>query len=570
MGMAADYLVEVRDRNLVRVGQIAEEYMDVQFIEVFRAPGAWRLKLPSEHPLLPALKTKGSGVIITQRSSGHVFSGRMKSCILSQDAKDPKGTWLVTGVDDNIVGAAVTVLPDPAHAADAQEEAYWVSSGAAETVMKAAVNLNASAGAIPARQYPWLTVATDLARGAAVTTSVRFNKLGDVLTSLGVTAHLGWRFVQVADSIEFDVFETSDKTALVVLDIRNGGLESTELGFSAPQATEVLVLGQGQGAERTVRRVTSAEADAEAAEWGLRWESSKDQRNTDDPDELQAAGDEVLEESGTTVHSLKVVPSDSPNQRLGLDWGLGDKVTVVIDSSPAEAVVSEIATSISSAGVLKSATVGDPVGFDWEARVGAAVRDHDSRITGLETKIGSTESLDADITTLQGEMTTAQSAISGAQGAITTLDGRVTANEAAILVDATTTVKGRTKLSTDAIAVTGTATDVVTTPANLKAVLATRKPFAEQEDVTVMTTVNYAAGNGVAVVVNFASGLFTQAPVVTLGLQGSTRFNYGIVALSASSMTLRVDNFTSGAAGATSIHWHAVQMTSGSAPGVGN
>jgi hypothetical protein len=389
---ASDFVVEVRDRAFKRLGQIAPEFLDLQMVEVFRGVGAWQMKLPAEHPLLADLKQKGSGIIVTERirdSFGQVigystFSGRMQTAVLSQAASDPKGTWLITGVDDNVVGAAVAVLPDPAHAADLQESDYWNYAGAGETVMKAAVQLNAGSGAIAARKYAWLTVAPDLARGSAVSASARFDKLGDLLTSLGIKSGLGWRFRQVGSNVEFDVYEPADKSAYIRLDIRNGGLQSTELGYSAPSATEALVLGQGQGVDRTVRRVTSTEAAAEALLWGLRWEVPKDQRNTDDPTELQQAGEEILTEQGMTVHSLKVTPSDAPNQRIGIDWGLGDVVTVILDDAPATATVTEVATSVTAAGVIRTATVGDPVGYDWEAKVSSRIREQETRISDLE------------------------------------------------------------------------------------------------------------------------------------------------------------------------------------------
>lgn len=385
---ASNFVVEVRDRDFQRLGQIDSKFLDLKTVEVFRGVGAWELKLPAEHPLLAHLREKGAGIIVSERVPGGgtntVFSGRMREAVLSQDAADPKGTWLITGVDDNVIAAATAVLPDPANPADSQTTDYWNLAGSGETVMKQAVSLNIGPSAIAARKYPWLAVAASLSRGGTVSASARFNKLGDLLTSLSISSGLGWRFTQQGSLIQFDIFEPTDKSSYIRLDIRNGGLASTELGYSAPTATSALVMGQGQGAERTVRVVTSTEAAAEAALWGLRWEVPKDQRNTDDPTELQQAGEEILAEQGTTIHSLKITPADSPNQRLGVDWGLGDIITVIIDGQPATATVAEIATSVSSAGVIRTATVGDPVGYDWEAKVSARIREQDTRISDLE------------------------------------------------------------------------------------------------------------------------------------------------------------------------------------------
>lgn len=389
MSMAPNYLVEVRDRDFIRIGQLSQEFMNLKFTEVFRGIGTWELKLPAEHPLLNALKEKGSGIVITETWPGgsRVYSGRTRSCVLDQNSEDVNGTWTISGADDGLIAAATVVYPDPANAHDKQLTAYWNLSGNGETVMKQAVLLNAGASAIPARQYDWLSVPTNLNRGGNASANARFDVLGDLLQALAEQSGLGWSFYQVGDGIVFDVTVPADLTSLIRLDVRTGGLDSSQLGYTAPDATEVLVLGQGEGAARTVLQVSSVESAAEAALWGVRWESTKDQRNTNDPTELAEAGSEIINERGTTINSLKVEPSDAPGQKLGRDWYLGDTVTVVVDGQETQAIVAQIATSISSAGVIKQATVGDPVGFNWDARVGSAIKKQGQRIDRLENYI---------------------------------------------------------------------------------------------------------------------------------------------------------------------------------------
>ncbi len=390
----SDFTIEVRDVAFARVGQIAPEYTDLKFVDVHNGVGSWELKLPSEHPLLPTLTTKGAGIVVTEHwMEGAVhkyrtFSGRMRTARLSQNAADPAGTWVISGVDDNIVAAATRVYPDPTNLASAQTEGYWELSGPAETVMKNAVWLNAGSGAIVSRRYAWLGVPSSTGLGDPVKCSSRFDVLGDLLTSLGIAGGLGWEFRQAGSTVTFSVYVPQDKTGSVRLDIRNGGLESNELGFTAPSASEVLVLGQGQGEARTVLRVTSTEATAEAVAWGLRWEQVKDQRNTDDPVELQQAGDEIIADQGTTVNSLKVVPSDTPGMALGRDWYRGDRITVVVDGQETQAVVTQVATSITSAGVIRQATVGDPVGFNFDAKIASKVKDVEQRVGQIERLVG--------------------------------------------------------------------------------------------------------------------------------------------------------------------------------------
>lgn len=388
MPQADDYVVEIRDSNFARIGQLAPEYTDLKFVDVHNGVGTWELNLPADHPLLANARAKGAGIIVTNRVTGRIFSGRMRAAKLSQNAGDPEGTWTISGSDDNLIAAASLAYPDPANLATAQTAANWVQSGAGETVMKMAVQQNIGSAAIASRKYPWLVMAADSHRGATVGCSPRFDVMGDLLTSLGTAANLGWRFYQTGSTVTFDVYTPQDKRGTVRLDVRNGGLDSDELGYTAPGATQVLVLGQGEGVDRKIRVVTSAPTDTEATNWGIRWETALDQRNTNDDTELDQAGNETLTASGSTINTLKVTPSDAPGMALGTDWYVGDRITVVVAGVETDALVTQVATSITSAGVIQQATVGDPTAFDYDAKVGATLSDHEERIGNVETLIG--------------------------------------------------------------------------------------------------------------------------------------------------------------------------------------
>jgi hypothetical protein len=57
---------------------------------------------------------------------------------------------------------------------------------------------------------------------------------------------------------------------------------------------------------------------------------------------------------------------------------------VVINDLEASAVVTEVGISISADGVRLGATVGTPVGIEYEARVLAKTQQLDQRISNLE------------------------------------------------------------------------------------------------------------------------------------------------------------------------------------------
>lgn len=388
------YLVEVRDANFTRVGQIDPAYLSIQWVEIFNGVGQGELTLPAEHPLVDDLRAHGAGIIITS-PGGRVFSARVKSAQISQNATDPVGVWTITFEDDAVVVQASSAYANPAEPAVAQTQAYDVRRAAGETVMKQYVRHNIGDLATSARRYPWLVVAPDLARGPQTSGSARFDNMGELLADLGAYAGLGFQCSQVDNKIVFDVYQPIDRSATVRMDIANDALESTDWGYSRPSATRVFAAGQGHGSERTILEITTPESLAAEAQWGLRWEVFKDQRDTDDPRELLQSGIKILSEEGMTVNSLKVIPSDSPNMVYSVDWGLGDLVTIVVDGQETVAVVTQVGISVTSEGTFVIATVGDPVGFDFNSKVVARIKDQDTRISSLERNAESISTFDA-------------------------------------------------------------------------------------------------------------------------------------------------------------------------------
>jgi hypothetical protein len=95
-----------------------------------------------------------------------------------------------------------------------------------------------------------------------------------------------------------------------------------------------------------------------------------------------------LVDEGKTIVEMAVVPSDDINMRFAQDWYLGDKVTVVINDLEASAVVTEVGISIGADGVRIGATVGTPVGIDYDAKVLAKTQQIDQRVSNLERVTG--------------------------------------------------------------------------------------------------------------------------------------------------------------------------------------
>jgi hypothetical protein len=381
-----DLVVEVRDKDLIRVGQITErDLVGLEMVLRFNKVGGWKITLPSSNPMATALREPGAGIIVNG-PSGVLLSGPTKSARSVKTADDPEGVWEITGADDSICLGYRVAYPTPTTDNVDLQGDYDVRTGAAETVMKAYVNANMGPAAPTARRYG-LTTQTDLGRGATVTGRARFETIGALMEQLATTSGLGFKVIQVGTNFEFQVYEPTDRSATIRMDIDNNRLTKSEYAYAAPEATRVIVAGQGAGADRVLlERTTSSSLTAES-QWRSRIEVFKDQRSTTELTELQQAGDEILAAKGVTVESVSVTPSDDQAMNFPQDWGLGDRVSVIVGDITVSQIVTEVAVVVTEDGVKIGATVGDSVvaaQADVETQVIETQADQEVRISNLE------------------------------------------------------------------------------------------------------------------------------------------------------------------------------------------
>lgn len=381
----SDLTIEVRDTSLKRVGQLQPEDLN-GFTAMLRynAIGSWKLTLPVGHVLGELLGTPGYGIIVTT-SQGVLLSGPVISVVTSQDTSNPDGSYEITGVDDSIVLSDRLAYPTPTTAdVAAQTTEKDTRSGIAEDVMKAYVAANIGPTAPAVRQVPGLTVETSLGRGTTVTASARFESLYEILKPLADVSGLGFTVEQVGSGLQFQVYQPTDRTANIRLDLQNGRLTKTEYSFTQPKLTRTIVGGSGDGVARVFLERTTADSAAAETLWGRRIEVFTDARNTAVPAELQQAGDEALATDGKTIVSVSLTPSDDQTMLFGVDWNLGDRVSVVVGSDQVAAIVTEVGILIDSDGVRIGATIGEPYTQDYESQLIARQLDMDERISNLE------------------------------------------------------------------------------------------------------------------------------------------------------------------------------------------
>jgi len=381
-----ELVVEVRDPGLNRIGQIRpNDLVGATFVVRFNNVGSWSIKLPYGHPLGELLRLPGYGIILTGPNDSTILSGPTLSAKLTQDQTNIEGDWEIIGASDDLFITERLAYPTPTTAdVTAQTDDYDDRAGAAETIIKEYVSVNMGPDAPAVRQVSGLTIEEDEARGSAVAAAARFENLQDLIYNLAQAGGIGYQITQSGLGLEFSVYEPQDRSATIRMDIANRKLSSSVLSYGTAKLTRAIVAGKGEGKERTFLERTSADSLLAETQWGRRIESFIDARGANDTAELQTAGDEALVDNGKTITELSVTPSDDLNMAYGVDWFLGDKVTVVTNEISSTAVVTEVGINIGSDGVRIGATVGTPVGIEFEAKLLAKTNQLDSRLSNLE------------------------------------------------------------------------------------------------------------------------------------------------------------------------------------------
>lgn len=360
----SDLTIEVRDKGLNRLGQILHSDLTLQGAEQFNNVGTWTLEIPYDHPLAPALRAPGGGIIVTGPNDV-LFSGPMIDYASISSKSDPSGTLTVDGVTDSIVLADMLALPDPTNVNPAtQTLSHDTRTGNAETLLHAFVNANIGPAAPSPRRKANLTMGPNLGRGPVVTKSARFPQLGDLLSEIAILGTLGFRVVQRGSVLVFETRFIRDLSLDIRLDVYNNTLASQQVKVGAPTATIVIVAGQGDLTARQFFAGTTPQSIASEASWGRRIERFVDQRQTGDTAQHTQSANEILAAEGFSQIAIRVEPSDDSTMRFTYDWFMGDRVAIVLFGQEVTAVVSGYKLVTDSDGTRLGVSIGDISNFN--------------------------------------------------------------------------------------------------------------------------------------------------------------------------------------------------------------
>lgn len=319
----------ITDKNLVPLGDPLTSWQSLDIVGRFNEPGSGSFSTPAT-PAVMAQLVPGARVLVIRDGvefiSGPIEKPGPYQWSIEDGDNAGYGSIAITFAEDDALIAARVSYPDPAAAATAQTvTAYYTKTGVnAELVLRDVVNKNAGPGALVARRIPKLALGTLASVGTNVTITSRWEALGDLLRRVALAGGgLGYRTRQVGAQILFEVYQPSDLSRQIRFSRGLGNLRSVTYDPASPVANAIIVGGQGDLTARTIREVVDTSSQTG---WG-RLEKFLDQTQTDQVAELDAAGADALLSNGESVR-LQTVTVDTPTQRYGVHYGLGDQVSV--------------------------------------------------------------------------------------------------------------------------------------------------------------------------------------------------------------------------------------------------
>lgn len=399
-----DFQIRVRDQHRVKRGTIGAP-MSFDAILRHRPPSTWSLTISADDPIASKL-VPGAGVRLFGEP-GQVMSGSIGSpnSGISEarggehggdpDAggpnEGPGGVLTVSGEDDTGVLARRLVYPDPTVALNSSTATtslgHYNVSGAAETVLRDLVNVNAGPGALTDRQVSGLVLAADQMRGASVEDDFRFTDLMEALDGLAVSGGVGYRVAQSGTDLEFQVYLPRDLSGTARYSLGLGNLNSYTFEIKPPEVTDVIV---GVGGEDTARDFFCfSRTDPVWPE--IRAELFADRRdlpNDGSPKTQRLAEREANErlDEGAGTAKISFEPIDTERLRMFRDVNVGDTVRLELARGSVTQVIREVRVRLTQQEGWRVVPVVGADGATSSPQIYKAVGRLIRRVHALETR----------------------------------------------------------------------------------------------------------------------------------------------------------------------------------------
>lgn len=353
----------VTDEALTVQGDPLADWLSLDATLRFNEPGSGSVDLVA-HPYVMAQLQPGNRLTIIRDGTiwmaGPLEIPQDFSWGIGGTGEAPPGKVTVHFSDDLARPAGYITWPAPASAWSAQPNtARQILSTNAETIIRTLVNENCGPGAQVARRIPHFALGSVAGVGTTTKVNTRFEALLAACRRVAIDGGgLGFRTRQTASQIEFEVYAPADRTATARFSEGLGNLRAVTYKQSAPTVTHALVTGSDQATPRAYVEV--ADTAAAAAWWRVeQLVSGSADNNT--AGELTQDGTEALA-GGAAPVELATVTVDTEDLRAGVDYGLGDKVTVAL---PTGVEVADLVRSIHlqatpDSGEYMTSLIGSP------------------------------------------------------------------------------------------------------------------------------------------------------------------------------------------------------------------
>lgn len=353
----------VRRLTSALVQDVLIQDVDVEWVRRFNGVDTVTLTgAPADMGPLASSASWLDGVLVEDADMGVSFAG------VRSKAAARRNEMAVTYESHSLWWWGRLCYPVPGSSWISQAAAYAdVQTGAAETVARHYIDLNAGPAALVARRVPNLTVPASLGRGPTVTVTVRSDILGQLVADIGEAAALDFDVVPSGAGLAVSVTAVPDLsgTARYGTSLVGGlGMVGDDWQWTAarPSSTVALVAAGGVGTARLNAETVSAAGVTAAG----RFEHFVDQRQTTDAAEIAKAGaDDVAEAVATGSVTATITDDPHPSLRLGVGVPLGSLVTIELDGlAPVVSRIREVTSmwaggdSVERSGLVGPRTVG--------------------------------------------------------------------------------------------------------------------------------------------------------------------------------------------------------------------
>ncbi|CAL9302726.1 siphovirus ReqiPepy6 Gp37-like family protein [Streptomyces sp. SudanB91_2054] len=362
----------VTDRNLNFLGDPIVGWTKLTCDLNFNAPAFGSVELPARPEYMELLQPGNRMVVMRDEEiwcAGPMEEPQDYTWDLGSNAG--VGTVTARWSDDLARIAGYVTYPEPTKTFATQTRTSDVvrklTATNAEQIIRTLVSENCGPTALAARRIERLVLDTVAGVGTAQTVSTRFEPLLDACRTAAVTDKLGFRTRQVGSEIRFGVYAPRDLRDTARFSDGLGNLRSVQFTMGAPTATSELVMGGHDPADdppegdppyqRTYVEVTS---NQHVDWWRVEKFLEKSGVDDDSEGELTQAGVLAFGNDNPTA-SLSTVTVDTEDLKAGRDFGLGDRVAVVL---PTGLQVSDVVQSIGLAaepdsGELVTTVIGN-------------------------------------------------------------------------------------------------------------------------------------------------------------------------------------------------------------------